>query len=818
MIANGKLIGRLIVGCVFACCLTQNINAQLLPPGGGGSGGGGGEYTNSYSSFVVNTNFLISLQNTNIVLNWRSATNKIFLLENRATLDGGTTWRELTNYYLSAANTNWTKFVHTNIVQTQPTGFYRLFDVTPIATPDFFAVDQDSSANQLNILQNDIVPNDDLIIITNLISAQHGSISYTPDASTFEYTPDLGFYGVDTFAYSITSKHGEISSNALVKVFVNQSGNNPPSVPEIVITLQTNVHTVSFNALTNATDSDGDTNILFAVNAPRLGSVSNAANGNITYTRNPSLFGGDAFTYVVTDGHGGYGLGNVKILQVDSDGDGMPDEWEMANGLDPFNDDSTDDPDSDALPNLAEFQLGANPHFSDNPLNFQTITNGFVLRGFAHLPLSGIHPNQSSIPLVLYVNGQPAANASFSQAADGQWNINWDTTFLTNGVYQIQAGLQYKNFAPVGFQTVVLGQAKSVQINNLMTFDSLTAKFTDFLLINATFAISNATYDVYLYDDDGNPLVYATDLTTTNSKISLYWDLTDGNGNQISTGNVRAFFYLHSQQSSAGVHLLSSSLTPIPPQWFLKETGNSGNIFAVAWGWDAYSTSFNNRRTSLMLNGVINFLGDPSDPNSYNLRPLDNVAYANTFRYDNNSDKATLISALQSSYNFFWFGHGSFSSISGNQSHSAITPGEVATALDNHSSISTPTHPKTDKHPYRLVILNACETYSQLWSGAFGIDFSASGSPYTTAYYLYAGRSPRAFVGWVDQIDVPDYPSWYQSDVSPEYTEALAQLYYNWMAGNYLAYSLNQFATKAAQHGFSNANTFKISGCVDLTR
>jgi len=42
----------------------------------------------------------------------------------------------------------------------------------------------------------------------------------------------------------------------------------------------------------------------------------------------------------------------------------------------------------------------------------------------------------------LYVNGLPAQNSLLSQGPDGQWLMNWDTTFLTNGNYQIQLGLQ----------------------------------------------------------------------------------------------------------------------------------------------------------------------------------------------------------------------------------------------------------------------------------------------------------------------------------------------------------------------------------------
>jgi hypothetical protein len=55
MKASGKIIGRLIVGCVFACCALQNVNAQMpfIPPGGGGGGG-----TNSFSPPPDISNYL----------------------------------------------------------------------------------------------------------------------------------------------------------------------------------------------------------------------------------------------------------------------------------------------------------------------------------------------------------------------------------------------------------------------------------------------------------------------------------------------------------------------------------------------------------------------------------------------------------------------------------------------------------------------------------------------------------------------------------------------------------------------------------------
>src|SRR6266571_688622 len=53
---------------------------------------------------------------------------------------------------------------------------------------------------------------------------------------------------------------------------------------------------------------------------------------------------------------------------VDNDGDGIADDWELANGLSPTTPaDANDDPDHDRLTNLQEYQLGLNPRFPDQP-------------------------------------------------------------------------------------------------------------------------------------------------------------------------------------------------------------------------------------------------------------------------------------------------------------------------------------------------------------------------------------------------------------------------------------------------------------------
>lgn len=53
------------------------------------------------------------------------------------------------------------------------------------------------------------------------------------------------------------------------------------------------------------------------------------------------------------------------LQQADTDGDGIPDDWETANGLNPAVNDAALDPDNDGLDNLDEYHQGTNPQVAD---------------------------------------------------------------------------------------------------------------------------------------------------------------------------------------------------------------------------------------------------------------------------------------------------------------------------------------------------------------------------------------------------------------------------------------------------------------------
>jgi len=86
-----------------------------------------------------------------------------------------------------------------------------------------------------------------------------------------------------------------------------------------------------------------------------------------------------------------YALIRLNPLKSDTDGDGMPDGWEVANGLDPLNgNDGTQDADADGLSNRDEFINRTNTRLSDS--DGDTMTDGWELT-YGFNPLSANDPN-----------------------------------------------------------------------------------------------------------------------------------------------------------------------------------------------------------------------------------------------------------------------------------------------------------------------------------------------------------------------------------------------------------------------------------------
>jgi hypothetical protein len=130
-----------------------------------------------------------------------------------------------------------------------------------------------------------------------------------------------------------------------------------PNLPTIGTTVQLSAVVDFVDAASqNVTASSQGTS--YTTSNPAIATVS--AEGQVT-----AVGGGSVIVSAFNDGS----LGLLRIFvgsSVDNDGDGVPDEWETANGFDPNNPaDGAADPDADGLTNLQEYQITTNPHLRD---------------------------------------------------------------------------------------------------------------------------------------------------------------------------------------------------------------------------------------------------------------------------------------------------------------------------------------------------------------------------------------------------------------------------------------------------------------------
>lgn len=88
------------------------------------------------------------------------------------------------------------------------------------------------------------------------------------------------------------------------------------------------------------------------------------------------------YSVVITNAYGSVtsAVATLTVQVSDSDGDGLPDWWELANGTNPNVNDASADPDRDGMSNLQEYWAGTNPADAQSSLRlFTTAGNSSVL-------------------------------------------------------------------------------------------------------------------------------------------------------------------------------------------------------------------------------------------------------------------------------------------------------------------------------------------------------------------------------------------------------------------------------------------------------
>jgi hypothetical protein len=196
-------------------------------------------------------------------------------------------------------------------------------EVTAIVNAGPVAADDTSSTTQntsvvINIIANDTDAdgvNPASVTVINQ-PASGGATSVDAVSGEITYTPGTGFFGLDTFTYTVEDTLGAVSNVAMVRVTVPQTlGNTPPVAVDDTATTPQNT-SAAVNVLANDTDADGlNPASVTVVHAPVNGAVLvNTTTGAITYTPNIGFAGSDSFTYTVQDNLGA--VSNVGIVRV----------------------------------------------------------------------------------------------------------------------------------------------------------------------------------------------------------------------------------------------------------------------------------------------------------------------------------------------------------------------------------------------------------------------------------------------------------------------------------------------------------------------
>jgi hypothetical protein len=268
-----------------------------------------------------------------------------------------------TNFF----NTNGGAYAEVSTVLPERTPFIRAFlnqaNLPPVAVNDVINTDQDQAAT-INVTTNDSDPENNLNIgsVTITVNPLNGTVSVNSSTGEVTYTPNPGYFGSDSFTYSICDGHTPPAcANATVSVTVNIvlvdndgdgytndvdcDDNNPsvnPGATEIpdngldddcvggdLITVNQSPIAVNDFATTPmdtpvnifilANDSDPEDGAILPANALVIIQPTNGTafydnvSGTLTYTPNTGFVGTDVLTYAIVDSQNAFAQATVTI-------------------------------------------------------------------------------------------------------------------------------------------------------------------------------------------------------------------------------------------------------------------------------------------------------------------------------------------------------------------------------------------------------------------------------------------------------------------------------------------------------------------------
>jgi lysophospholipase L1-like esterase len=247
---------------------------------------------------------------------------------------------------------------------------------TPLGPLAFTIGDAETSANDLTLTAQSSNPA--LVPTNHIVFAGSGS------NRTVTLTPATNASGNTTITLIVSD--GALAATNSFLLTVNPV-NDPPVADSQNLT---NVQNAAFAVTLTGTDPEGS-NLTFAVLTPPAHGLLTGAPPALTYRPPHGFTGTDSFTFVVDDGALTSAVATVALTvapAADTDGDGIPDAWEIARSLNPLLNDADADADGDGRSNLEEYLANTDPLDPDSALHVLTVTRN--LAGHNVLTWSGV--------------------------------------------------------------------------------------------------------------------------------------------------------------------------------------------------------------------------------------------------------------------------------------------------------------------------------------------------------------------------------------------------------------------------------------------
>lgn len=184
---------------------------------------------------------------------------------------------------------------------------------------DLYTVARNSVSNVFNVLENDFIPpGDSITAVLAGQSSQGGAVSVGTN-NVLRYTPARGYFGQDTFTYTVVFASGK-RETANVTVNVTLQFSDPVAVDDS-FDLPTNSISYPLNVLANDIEGAGGALIITSFSTPNKGGSVSIGSGGVSLRYTPLRgFGGtEQFSYTTVDANGKTSTAQVTVHTLEGD-------------------------------------------------------------------------------------------------------------------------------------------------------------------------------------------------------------------------------------------------------------------------------------------------------------------------------------------------------------------------------------------------------------------------------------------------------------------------------------------------------------------